>query len=76
MNVAYFRVCRTRTLQHTLPVKDMTRRSGTVERAKELLRQRKRLPLAEVAAEVGISSQSHFTRHFKRLIGVRPRRFR
>ena len=47
-----------------------------VERAKELLRQRDRLPLAEVAMEVGFSDQSHFTRHFRRLVGVTPRRFR
>jgi AraC family transcriptional regulator len=47
-----------------------------VERAKELLRERNRLPLAEVAAEVGFTDQSHFTRHFKRLVGVTPRLFR
>jgi AraC family transcriptional regulator len=47
-----------------------------IERAKELLRERERLPLAEVAAEVGFACQSHFTRHFKRLVGVTPRRFR
>jgi AraC family transcriptional regulator len=47
-----------------------------IERAKELLRERKRLPLAEVATEVGFAHQSHFTRHFKRLVGVAPRRFR
>ena len=29
-------------------------------------------PLAEVSAETGFSSQSHLTRHFKRLIGVTP----
>ena len=29
-----------------------------------------------IAAEVGFSSQSHFTRHFKQLVGVTPRRFR
>lgn len=29
-------------------------------------------PLAEIAAEVGFSSQSHFTRRFKQLIGVTP----
>jgi AraC family transcriptional regulator len=46
-----------------------------VERAKELLQARKRLPLAEVAAEVGFSDQSHFTRHFKRIVGVTPRQF-
>jgi AraC family transcriptional regulator len=46
-----------------------------VERAKELLRDRVRLPLAEIALEMGFSSQSHFTRHFKRLVGVTPRLF-
>jgi AraC-like DNA-binding protein len=29
-------------------------------------------PLAEVAAEAGFSSQSHMTRHFKKIIGVTP----
>jgi AraC family transcriptional regulator len=47
-----------------------------VERAKELLRARDPLPLAEVAVETGFSSQSHFTRHFKRCVGVTPQRFR
>ena len=47
-----------------------------VERAKELLRERGRPPLAEVALEVGFADQSHFTRHFKRLVGVTPRQFR
>ena len=46
-----------------------------VERAKELLRERDCPPLAEVATEVGFSDQSHFTRHFKRLVGVTPRQF-
>jgi AraC family transcriptional regulator len=46
-----------------------------VERAKELLRGGL-LQLAEVATEVGFADQSHFTRHFKRLVGVTPRRFR
>jgi AraC family transcriptional regulator len=47
-----------------------------VERAKELLRERDRPPLAEVALEVGFADQSHFARHFKRLVGVTPRQFR
>jgi len=47
-----------------------------IERAQELLRDRDPLPLADIAAEVGFSSQSHFTRHFKQLVGVTPRRFR
>jgi AraC family transcriptional regulator len=47
-----------------------------VDRAKGLLRDAERFALADIAAEVGFSSQSHFTRHFKRLVGVTPRRFR
>jgi AraC family transcriptional regulator len=46
-----------------------------IERAKELLRGRVRPALAEVAVEVGFADQSHFTRHFRRLVGVTPRRF-
>jgi AraC family transcriptional regulator len=46
-----------------------------IERAKELLRDRDLLSLAEVAVETGFSDQSHFTRHFKRLVGVTPRIF-
>jgi AraC family transcriptional regulator len=46
------------------------------EQAKELLSDPDRLTLAEVAVEVGFSNQSHFTRHFKRLVGVTLRRFR
>jgi AraC family transcriptional regulator len=34
------------------------------------------MPLADIAFEVGFAGQSHFTRHFKRLVGVTPRRFR
>jgi len=31
--------------------------------------------MAEVAAETGFCDQSHFTRHFKRLVGVTPSRY-
>jgi AraC family transcriptional regulator len=46
-----------------------------VERAKELLRAR-RLPLVEIAAEVGFQTQGHFTEVFHRFAGTTPRRFR
>ena len=46
-----------------------------VERAKPLL-QAGDLSLAEVAAHVGFSDQSQFTRHFKRLVGMTPGLFR
>jgi len=46
-----------------------------VERAKLLL-QGSDLSLAEVALRAGFSDQSQFSRHFKRLVGVTPGRFR
>ena len=47
-----------------------------IERAKQVLRGGDELSLAQVAARVGFWDQGHFTRHFKRLVGVTPRRFR
>jgi AraC family transcriptional regulator len=47
-----------------------------VERAKQLLQGEADLSLAEVAAHAGFSDQSVFCRHFKRLVGVTPGRFR
>ena len=47
-----------------------------IERAKRLLREDDDLSLAQVAARVGFWDQGHFTRHFKRLVGVTPKHFR
>jgi AraC family transcriptional regulator len=47
-----------------------------VERAKQLLQAGTNLSLAEVALRAGFSDQSQFSRHFKRLVGVTPGRFR
>jgi AraC family transcriptional regulator len=47
-----------------------------VERARLLLQAGTDLSLAEVALRAGFSDQSQFSRHFKRLVGVTPRRFR
>jgi AraC family transcriptional regulator len=47
-----------------------------VERAKELLQAGTAPSLAEVAMHVGFSDQSHFSQHFKRLVGVTPGQFR
>jgi AraC family transcriptional regulator len=47
-----------------------------VERARQLLQAGTRLSLVEVAAHAGFSDQSQFCRHFKRLVGVTPGRFR
>jgi AraC family transcriptional regulator len=47
-----------------------------VERAKQFLQGDGDYSLAGVAAHAGFSDQSHFTRHFKRLVGVTPGQFR
>ncbi|MDJ0588719.1 MAG: AraC family transcriptional regulator [Pleurocapsa sp. MO_226.B13] len=46
-----------------------------IERSKILLRERK-LSITDIALEVGFSNQSHFTKHFKRLIGTTPKIYR
>lgn len=46
-----------------------------VERARRFIRDESR-SLAQVAATVGLASQSQLTRHFKRLVGVTPAAFR
>ena len=45
-----------------------------IERAKELM-QKGKLPLAEIATQVGFVDQSHLNRHFKRLVGVTPKTY-
>ena len=47
-----------------------------VERAKQILQTGSDFSLAEVAAHVGFSDQSHLSHHFKRLTGVTPGQFR
>ena len=44
-----------------------------VNRAKEMLRQRR--PLSQVALATGFADQSHLTRHFRRVVGVTPGRY-
>lgn len=41
-----------------------------IERAKELLARGE--PIGHVAAELGFYDQSHFTRHFTRMVGTTP----
>jgi len=47
-----------------------------VERAKQLLQGRVEFSMAQVAVRAGFSDPSHFSYHFKRLVGVTPRQFR
>lgn len=44
-----------------------------IARAKRLVRES--WPLARVASATGFADQSHFTRHFKRLVGVTPAQY-
>lgn len=46
-----------------------------VERAKLML-SKTDIAIADIALQVGFSSQSHLTRHFKRLVGVTPKQVR
>ena len=46
-----------------------------IERSKQLLQQ-KEMTLTDVAYQLGFSSQSHFTSHFRRLTGTTPKHFR
>jgi len=45
-----------------------------IERAKPLLLQTKP-NIADIALAVGFSNQSHFTRQFKQVVGITPKRF-
>ena len=45
-----------------------------IDRAKVLLKQGK-LSIAEIAKEVGFVDQSHLHRHFKRLVGITPKKY-
>lgn len=45
-----------------------------IERAKSLICRSNR-PLSDIAFHVGFASQSHFNRHFKRLVGITPKQF-
>lgn len=47
-----------------------------VARAQELLRQKPGKTIAEIACELGFSDESHFRRHFRRIVGTTPSQFR
>lgn len=49
-------------------------RRRRIERAKDLLERGDRL-ISDIAVEVGFYDQSHFTRHFARMVGTTPGRF-
>jgi AraC-like DNA-binding protein len=55
------------------PHEDLVRRR--IERAQELLAT-SRLPLAEIALEVGFKAQAHFSTVFSRVVGETPNAWR
>jgi AraC-like DNA-binding protein len=49
-------------------------RRRRIERAMQLLERGDR-PISDIAVELGFYDQSHFTRHFTRIVGTTPGRF-
>ena len=47
-----------------------------VERAKQLLRHQPHRPIVDIALDCGVASQSHLNRHFRKLTGMTPYRYR
>jgi AraC family transcriptional regulator len=47
-----------------------------IARAQELLRHNDTKTIAEIACELGFSDESHFRRHFRRIVGTTPSQFR
>ena len=50
--------------------------SRRIERAQHLLQPSHDLSLSEIATRTGFADQSHFSNHFKRIVGITPRQFR
>lgn len=44
-----------------------------IEQAKHLLRSKGDISIGSIAHQLGFADQSHFTRHFKRIVGVSPK---
>ena len=47
-----------------------------LEKARELLKDRRYLRIQEICFEVGINDQAHFTRDFKKFFGITPTQYR
>lgn len=47
-----------------------------IRRAQQLMRSQQRLPITEIALQVGFLDLSHFERTFRRLVGQSPREYR
>ncbi len=58
---------------HITPHQYVIRRR--IERAKQLLKQSD-LRIVDIALACGFANQSHFSRHFRRIVGISPKEFR
>ena len=47
-----------------------------IQRACELLLRQPRQSVATIAVELGFADESHFRRHFRRIVGTTPSRYR
>ncbi|MGB5621386.1 MAG: AraC family transcriptional regulator [Gammaproteobacteria bacterium] len=47
-----------------------------IARARELLCRQPRMSIADIACELGFADESHFRRHFRRIVGTTPSQFR
>jgi AraC family transcriptional regulator len=47
--------------------------NARIDRAMELLRSSRNPSIGHIAHQLGFADQSHFTRHFKRIVGVTPK---
>lgn len=47
-----------------------------IARARKMLREKPGRTIAEIACDLGFSDESHFRRHFKRIVGTTPSKFR
>lgn len=72
--ISTFHFCRLfKQTMHITPHQYVIRRR--IERAKQLLKQ-SNLRIVDIALACGFASQSHFSRHFRRVVGISPKAFR
>lgn len=71
--ISTFHFCRLfKQTMHITPHQYVIRRR--IERAKKLLKQ-SNLRIVDIALACGFANQSHFSRHFRRIVGISPKTF-
>ena len=73
-SISTFHFCRLfKEAMHITPHQYVIRRR--IERAKQLLKQ-SNLRIVDIALACGFANQSHFSHHFRRIVGISPKAFR